>query len=42
LLESKKKKPESKGKELKSRQFQSEEMVEVNGVKRWPEETDEY
>ena len=37
-----KKKPESKERNLKSKQFQSEEMVEVNGVKRWPEETDEY
>ena len=36
------KKPESKNKKLKSEQFQSDEMVEVNGVKRWPEETDEY
>lgn len=42
LLESKKKKPESKGSKSKPRQFQSEEMVEVDGVKRWPEETDEY
>jgi hypothetical protein len=42
LKASGKKKPEPKDKKLKSRQFQSEEMVEVNGVKRWPEETDEY
>ena len=42
LLESKEKKPKSKSRKLKSKQFQSEEMVEVNGVKRWPEETDEY
>lgn len=42
LKASGKKKTEPKEKKLKSRQFQSEEMVEVNGVKRWPEETDEY
>jgi hypothetical protein len=42
LLESKKKKKESKGNKSKSKQFQSEEMVDVNGVKRWPEETDEH
>jgi hypothetical protein len=36
------KKTESKDKTLKSKQFQSDEMVKVNGVKRWPEETDEY
>ena len=42
LKSSKKKKTEPKVKALKSKQFQSDEMVEVNGVKRWPEETDEY
>ena len=42
LKASGKKKPELKDKKLKSKQLQSEEMVEVNGVKRWPEETDEY
>jgi hypothetical protein len=36
------KKMESKDKKLKSKQMQSDEMVEVNGVKKWPEETDEY
>ncbi len=42
LKASAKKKPEWKDKKLKSKQLQSDEMVEVNGVKRWPEETDEY
>lgn len=37
-----KKKRESKDKKLKSKHLQSDEMVEVNGVKKWPEETDEY
>jgi hypothetical protein len=36
-----KKKPLPRDHKLKSKQFQSDEMVEVNGVKRWPEETDE-
>jgi len=36
------KKAGSGNRKLKSRQFHSEEMVEVNGVKKWPEETDEY
>jgi hypothetical protein len=42
LKGSERKQTESKDKKLKSRQFQSDEMVEVNGVKKWPEETDEY
>ena len=37
-----KKKTESKDKKLKSKQLQSDEMVEVNGIKKWPEEADEY
>lgn len=37
-----KKKTESKGKKLRFKQIQSDEMVEVNGVKRWPGVADEY
>jgi len=33
---------ESKAKKFKSKRYQSDEMVEANGEKRWPEETDEY
>ena len=36
------KKTESKDKKLKSKPLQSDEMVEVNGIKKWPEEADEY
>ena len=42
LKASEKKKTESKDKKLKSKQLQSDEMVEVNGVKKWPEVSDGY
>jgi len=35
------KKPEGKDNKTKTTQFVSDEMVEVNGVKRWPEVVDE-
>lgn len=36
-----KKRPKPKDKKLKHKQIQSNEMVEVNGVKRWPEVADD-
>ena len=42
LKASERKKTISKDKKLKSKQLKSDEMVKVNGTKKWPEEADEY